>query len=189
MGKGFPDGAAHRSPRQSSSEIRQPPFSGGVDESSMPQPIFAHRHTSTSTKGTAELPYAGLGAEPTVLLVEDHDDTREFMRVLFETAGFVVTDRQSGTGAVDAIVRTRPDAVILNGFLRGEDGWSICHKLRHAEDPTICDTPVIFISTARGNDETRAFTAGCDVFVLKPFDVDKLLASVTGLIVRRRTIH
>jgi DNA-binding response OmpR family regulator len=130
-----------------------------------------------------------LGGEPTVMLVEDHEDTREFMRVLFEAAGFLVTDRQHGTGAVDAIMRTRPDAVVLNGYLRGEDGWSICQKVRNAEDVLVRDTPVIFIATARGDGETKAFAAGCDVFVLKPFDVDKLVAEVTALIARRRTVH
>jgi DNA-binding response OmpR family regulator len=101
----------------------------------------------------------------------------------------VVTDCTDGTGTFEAITRTRPDAVILNGRLRGEDGWSICRRLRDAEDPTIRDMPVIFVSTARGDAETKAFAAGCDVFVLKPFDVDELVGSVTTLITRRRTVH
>jgi DNA-binding response OmpR family regulator len=131
----------------------------------------------------------GIGSEPIVMLVEEHDDTREFMRVLFEAAGFCVTDHQDGAGTFDAIMRTRPDAVVLNGYLRGEDGWSICRRLRHADDPTVRDTPVIFVSTFRGEREAQAFAAGCDMFVLKPFDVGRLLASVTALIARRRTVH
>jgi DNA-binding response OmpR family regulator len=127
--------------------------------------------------------------EPIVMLLEDHEDTREFMRVLFETSGFLVTDRQSGSGAIDDIMHTRPDAVVLNGYLRGEDGWSICRKLRDAEDLLVRDTPVIFISTARGDGEAKARAAGCDVFVLKPVDVDELVAMVSALIARRRTIH
>jgi DNA-binding response OmpR family regulator len=153
----------------------------------MPEQISGGGPTSPLSGPTSRV--HRLGGEPTVMLVEDHEDTREFMRVLFEAAGFLVTDRQHGTGAIDAVMRTRPDAVVLNGYLRGEDGWSICRRLRNAEDLSVRDTPVIFIATARGDGEAQAFAAGCDVFVLKPFDVDELVAAVTTLIARRRTVH
>jgi DNA-binding response OmpR family regulator len=153
----------------------------------MPQQMSDRGFASPLTSPTD--PARRLGDEPTVMLVEDHEDTREFMRVLFEAAGFLVTDRQYGVGAIDAIMCARPDAVVLNGYLRGEDGWSICRKLRHAEDLVVRDTPVIFIATARGEGETQAFAAGCDVFVLKPFNVDELVAAVSALIARRRTVH
>lgn len=153
----------------------------------MPDQMSSRDFTSPLSSPTP--PVHRLDNEPTVLLVEDHEDTRAFMRVLFEAAGFLVTDRQHGAGAIDAIVRTRPDAVVLNGYLRGEDGWSICRKIRDAEDLLVRDTPVIFIATARGDSETRALAAGCDVFVLKPFDVDELVAAVIALVARRRIVH
>jgi DNA-binding response OmpR family regulator len=133
-------------------------------------------------------PFWGIGGEPMVMVVEDHEDTRECMRLLFETEGFLVTERQDGRSTFDAIVQTRPDAVILNGRLCGEDGWSICRRLRAAEDATIRDTPVIFVSTARGDGESKAFSAGCDVFVVKPFDIGELVVSVTALIAQRRAV-
>jgi CheY-like chemotaxis protein len=153
----------------------------------MPEQMSGRGSASLLSRPTP--PVHRLGGEPKVMLVEDHEDTREFMQVLFENAGFLVTDRQYGIDAVDTIMRTRPDVVLLNGYLRGEDGWSICRKLRNAEDLGIRDTPVIFIATARGDGETKAFAAGCDVFVLKPFDVDELVEAVTALIARRCTVH
>jgi two-component system, cell cycle response regulator DivK len=156
----------------------------------MPEQLSVRRSPTPLANGTAQARSLwGIGDDPVVMLVEDHEDTREMLRELFETAGFVVTDRQNGTGTIDAVTQTRPDAVILNGWLRGEDGWSICRRLRDAEDPIIRDTPVIFVSTSRGEGETKAFAAGCDMFVLKPFDLCELLASVTALIARRRTVH
>jgi DNA-binding response OmpR family regulator len=165
----------------------QPPFVSTLGRSAMPEQMSGRGSASLLARPT---PTAHrVDGEPTVMLLEDHEDTREFMQVLFETSGFLVTDRQYGVGAIDAIMGTQPDAIVLNGYLRGEDGWSICRKLRNVEDLLVRDTPVIFISTARGDGETKAFAAGCDVFVLKPVNVDELVATVTALIARRRTIH
>ena len=69
----------------------------------MPQQMSGRGSASLLARPTAAA--HRLGGEPTVMLVEDHEDTREFMRVLFEAAGFLVTDRRYGTGAIDAIMR------------------------------------------------------------------------------------
>jgi CheY-like chemotaxis protein len=169
---------------------RQPRLAAIDVSRAMSNQKSVRRSSSPLAPGTAEASSVwSVGAVTTVMLVEDHDDTRAFLKVLLESAGFHVIERHEGTGTVDAVTQTRPDAVLLNGRLRGEDGWSICRRIRQAEDPIIRDTPVVFIATVRGDGETRAFAAGCDMFVLKPFEVRDLVTSVTALIARRRTVH
>jgi CheY-like chemotaxis protein len=124
-----------------------------------------------------------------ILLVEEHGDSRELMRVLFEAGGFEVSECDGGDRALDTIVSLRPDVVILNGYMRGEDGWSVCRRLRACGDWSVSDTPVIFVSTSRGAGELNAFAAGCDVFLLKPVDISHLLGTAAKLVARRRTLH
>jgi CheY-like chemotaxis protein len=122
---------------------------------------------------------------PLVLVIEDHEDSRELLQLLFEMQGFRVAYCEEGTTALSQIVTKRPDLIVLDGRLRGEDGWSVCRRLRTAADG-IHNIPVIFTSAVVTPDAVaRAFAAGCNLFFPKPFDIGAMLAAALELLAAR----
>jgi DNA-binding response OmpR family regulator len=129
----------------------------------------------------------GLGAAarvPLVLLVEPHEDSREMMRVLFETGGLTVAEYYEGERMVDEIARLHPDLIIVEERLPHLDGRAACHRLRHAAED-IRHTPVIFTSSSsEASSAHLAFEAGCTLYFIKPFDIEELIAAATELVTR-----
>ena len=66
----------------------------------------------------------------TILIVEDDPDIRQLVADLMRRQGFGVEMAEDATGMDVVLARTRPDLVILDLMLPGEDGLSICRKLR-----------------------------------------------------------
>lgn len=73
---------------------------------------------------------------PTVLIVDDHDAFRTSARTLLEAEGFdVIGEATDGREAVEAIGLLRPDVVLLDIQLPGEDGLAVADRLAAASDP------------------------------------------------------
>jgi two-component system OmpR family response regulator len=66
----------------------------------------------------------------TILIVEDDPDIRQLVSDLMRRQGFGVETAEDATGMDAVLARTRPDLVILDLMLPGEDGLSICRRLR-----------------------------------------------------------
>ena len=67
-----------------------------------------------------------------ILIVDDHEDTREILRVLLEHHGYEVAQVDSGEAALDQMVVSPPDLVILDVCLPGIDGCEVLERLRDA---------------------------------------------------------
>src|SRR4051794_15442315 len=93
-----------------------------------------------------------------------------------------------GDDAVDLALRLRPDLIVLDLMLPGVDGVEVCRQLRR--DPRTTTTSIIML-TARNlpRDRIAGLEAGADDYVDKPFDVDELLARVTGRLRRARQLR
>ena len=65
-----------------------------------------------------------------VLVVEDSADQRLLLRRYFEKAGCEVETATSGEDAIDALVRTEPDLVVIDLVLPGMDGWALAARVR-----------------------------------------------------------
>lgn len=109
----------------------------------------------------------------TILLVEDTVDTRMVMRAMLELRGFIVKEAVDGIEAIQVVSRERPDAVILDMSLPLIDGSEAARVIRKLPG---CDNLSIIACTAYNQWEWRAksISAGCDAFVTKPIDFDKL---------------
>jgi DNA-binding response OmpR family regulator len=117
-----------------------------------------------------------------VVLVEDDRDIRHLVRDLLAREGFAV-EVADGAAALDQILtRRRPDLVILDLMLPGEDGLSICRRLRS------CGGVPILMLTAKSDpvDRVVGLEMGADDYVTKPFDPRELLARVRALLRRAR---
>jgi DNA-binding response OmpR family regulator len=108
--------------------------------------------------------------EPTLLIVEDQRQLRELLRVVVGERGWHVAVAADGLSANEWLSTNRPDAVLLDVGLPGEDGVAIAQqeRLRH---PGVR----VIIMTALGQAEQLAATAGTAFYLDKPFDLRHLV--------------
>jgi len=127
---------------------------------------------------------AGMGrqVEARLLVVEDDPNILELLSASLQFAGFEVTAARTGSEAVTAAKRSRPDLVVLDIMLPDLDGFEVI-KLMRAEGAR---TPVVFL-TARDatDDKIRGLTLGGDDYVTKPFSLEELTARIRAVL--RRT--
>jgi len=108
-----------------------------------------------------------------VLVAEDHDDTRFLLRTLLERRGFAVVEATDGVEACDMAARERPDLILMDGGLPVLDGISATRRLRGLD--TLSGVPIVFLSGHAGPQaQSDARAAGCDEYVVKPFDLARL---------------
>ena len=117
-----------------------------------------------------------------VLLVEDREDTRLFMRLGLEKVGFIVSEAGDGQSAVDLARQELPDVVLMDLSLPRLDGFEaakLIRKQKHLEK-----VPIIAVTAHHEKDfRSDAKASGFDAYVTKPIDmnwlrelIDKLLA-------------
>jgi DNA-binding response OmpR family regulator len=113
-----------------------------------------------------------------VLLVEDDDRVANALVPALTRRGLSVRRLATGAGVLDLV--TEVDVVLLDLGLPDVDGVTLCRQIR-----TISDVAVIVVS-ARGevDDRIAGLHAGADDYLVKPYDVDELMARVIA--VRRR---
>jgi len=116
-----------------------------------------------------------------VLLVEDVEDTRHFMRLELEEQGFIVFEAENGQVAVDTAAREKPDVILMDLTLPLMDGFTATKLIR--QNDALKNVPIIAI-TAHKEDDFRADAkaSGIDAYVTKPIDVNWLKGLIAGLI-------
>lgn len=108
-----------------------------------------------------------------VLVAEDHEDTRVLLRTLLERRGLAVVEARDGVEACDVALRERPDLILMDGGLPLLDGIAATRRLRGLEP--LSGVPIIFLSGhAAPQHQMEARAAGCDEYVVKPFDLARL---------------
>ncbi|MEL6854044.1 MAG: response regulator [Cyanobacteria bacterium J06607_13] len=124
------------------------------------------------------LPTADLSQiKATVLLVDDQPQNLRLLSELLEEQGYDVQQAISGQVALQAISHNRPDLILLDIYMPDMDGYSVCQQIR--ANPTTEDIPIIFISALDEVwDKVKAFSAGGNDYITKPFKVVEVLARV-----------
>jgi two-component system cell cycle response regulator DivK len=109
-----------------------------------------------------------------ILVVEDHEDNRQILRDLLSHAGYDMMEAEDGEQALTAAAHYRPDLILLDIQLPLIDGYEVTRRLK--ADPAFKETPIIVITSyALSGDEDKAYAAGCDTYVSKPYDPIALL--------------
>ena len=102
-----------------------------------------------------------------VLVVEDYDDSREFIRFLLEDYGFDVMEATNGREAVEALKEQAPDLILMDIAMPVMDGLTATRLLK--ADGDLHGIPVIALTAhAMASDEAMARDAGCDGYISKP---------------------
>jgi excisionase family DNA binding protein len=121
----------------------------------------------------------GRTSGPLVLVVDDDDRLREFMRVNLELEGYSVREASSGEEALEAIEDQAPALVLLDVVMPGIDGWQMLQRMqeRHGSIPVIMFSGQVD-STVANDAEER----GARGFVGKPFDPQQLIERAKQLV-------
>ncbi|CAM8630997.1 OmpR Response regulators consisting of a CheY-like receiver domain and a winged-helix DNA-binding domain [Comamonadaceae bacterium] len=117
-----------------------------------------------------------------ILVVDDDARIRDLLRRYLTQEGFEVLTAEDGKALTRVMLRETADLIVLDLMMPGEDGLSICRRLRAAND----QTPVIML-TAKGEDIDRivGLEVGADDYLGKPFNPRELLARIHAVLRRR----
>lgn len=117
------------------------------------------------------------GARLRVLVVEDHEDSREMLKALLEAEGHEVQEATDGVGAVEVATSWRPDCVLLDVGLPLIDGFEAARRIRSAGGTMRL---VALTGYGQPEDVARSREAGFDEHLVKPVDARRVAEAVTG---------
>ena len=113
----------------------------------------------------------------TIAVIEDDADLHELLLHTLRQNGYEALGSTTGEGALAFLRNKKPDLLLLDILLPGQDGIEICRQVR--ADPSLKSIPVIFLS-ALGDETDRVLglEIGGNDYIVKPFSVRELLARI-----------
>jgi CheY-like chemotaxis protein len=120
--------------------------------------------------------------EISVLVVEDDTDTRELLRILFQSEGGLVTATASVQEALSAYDRSRPDVIVADIGMPDYNGYTLIGRVRARDREHGNVTPAIALTAyATAMDRDTVLSAGFQVHMPKPFEPDRLISVIADL--------
>ncbi|MGI8896958.1 MAG: response regulator [Pyrinomonadaceae bacterium] len=118
----------------------------------------------------------------TVLIVEDVEDARYFMRLELEQLGYLVIEAGDGAKAVEIALREHPDIILMDLTLPVMDGLAATALIRNNEQ--MSEVPIIAVTAHQQADlRAEAKASGFNAYVTKPIDITWLDELIKGLLV------
>jgi PAS domain S-box-containing protein len=153
----------------------------GEDVASAQKPAAAYRRLDTASSRLINL------ARRRILVVDDDADARDLLAQILGQAGAVVTVAASADEALDVLRRWRPDVLVSDIGMPGDDGYVLIRKVRALgfEDGGQVRA-VALTAYARSEDRVLALEAGFHTHIAKPVDPLELTALIAGLAPERR---
>lgn len=117
-----------------------------------------------------------------VLLVEDVEDARYYMRLELEQRGYIVIEAEDGAQAVEIALREHPDIILMDLTLPVMDGLAATAMIR--DDARMRDVPIIAVTAHQETDfRAGAKASGFDAYATKPIDIERLSELMRDLLV------
>ena len=148
------------------------------------EPDEERRHPRAALRQNQPLPEVSLD-KVHVLVVDDEIDARELVKRLLEMAGATVSMAGSASEAMERILAGRPDVLVCDIGMPGEDGYSLIRRLRGLEHQESVLPAVAVTAYARSEDRTKAIRSGFQNHLAKPVEPAELLAVVSSLAGRK----
>lgn len=116
-----------------------------------------------------------------ILIVDDEPKATTLLEMLLSAKGYETVAVNESSVAVKIAIETHPDLIILDLMMPEPDGFKVCRMLR--ADARFTFTPILII-TALDDTDSRivAFGAGADDYMIKPYNVDELVAIIKNLL-------
>ncbi|MFL6231442.1 MAG: response regulator [Pyrinomonadaceae bacterium] len=122
-----------------------------------------------------------------ILVAEDDDDNRFVMRTLLEMRGYAVIEAVNGQEAVEAATRELPDLILMDLKMPQLNGLAATRAIRQGG---ICRAPIVALSAYDpAQHRAVALAAGCNDYVLKPIDYERLESLIERLLGKTTTRH
>jgi two-component system alkaline phosphatase synthesis response regulator PhoP len=124
----------------------------------------------------------------TILIIEDEEDIREFLKYNLEKAGYIVETASNGKEGLEKLNHHKIELILLDVMMPGMDGMEVCASIRERSD---IQQPIIAFLTARAEDYSQiaGFEVGGDDYITKPIRPRVLLSRVEALLRRKNTIY
>ena len=112
-----------------------------------------------------------------ILVVEDQDDNRQIIRDLLSAKGYELIEATTGEEGLNLATTGKPDLILMDIQLPGMDGYEVTRRIK--AKPELKHIPIIVVTSyALSGDDKKAFDAGCNGYVTKPFSPRVLLAKI-----------
>ena len=116
-----------------------------------------------------------------ILVIEDQEDNRRIMRDLLTSVNYEILEAETGETGVRMAETHRPDLILMDIQLPDFDGYEATRRIKAI--PDLGSIPVIAVTSyALSGDDAKAFEAGCDAYVSKPFSPRALLAKIREIL-------
>jgi excisionase family DNA binding protein len=123
----------------------------------------------------------GHGQGPVVLIVDDDEQLRQYVRVALETEGYAVREAGSAEEGLRILEETTPNLVLLDVMMPQVDGWEMLRRVNEAHGTGTI--PVVMFSGKVGEQEAGdAASRGAQGFIGKPFDPQELIDQTKQLL-------
>ena len=121
-----------------------------------------------------------------ISIVDDDDDACNLLRFSLEMSGAEVRTSSSVDEAMRSLSEWLPDLLLTDINMPGEDGYSLIRKLRAMKPEQGSEIPAIALTAlARTEDSEQALSAGFQMHIPKPVDIDELAEAIVGLAGRK----
>ncbi|TCO07770.1 signal transduction histidine kinase [Natronoflexus pectinivorans] len=119
----------------------------------------------------------------TVLIIEDNDDLRAFIKDGFE--GFKILEASDGNRGLQLAVEHIPDIIVSDILMPGLNGFEVCRRLK--EEVSTAHIPVLLLTALGAAEHQKAgVDCGADDYIVKPFNVQLLAGKVRNILSARK---
>jgi len=153
-------------------DVKSAPGEGSTFSVALPLPVLAGRAPSSAQR-SVEAITGYEGARRAILVVDDHEDNRAFLRDALAPLGFEVLEAAGGEPAVALAAERRPDLVLMDLHMPDLGGDEAARRIRQI--PGLAGLPIIATSASVEEPQrARSAAAGCDAFLPKPIHLPDL---------------
>lgn len=127
-----------------------------------------------------------MSSSKTILIVDDEEDTLQFLRQRLTEEGFRTIEASNGKEAIERASSDRPDLILLDIMMPEITGWDVMEQLQKKENTA--SIPIVVLSAATSeNDKQRGYRMGIKQYLTKPVEVKDLISEIKKVVQSRET--